>query len=120
MNKLVLTTDTLLGDDEIGLQGNDSIAHILDLLLLDLQYPIPVLLFANLNVCLRLALLVLERAIEEQHTGVLDSPPHLGMCDVLVEHDTVQNLAVLDLVSGDLLDTSIALDVNLLLVGTNI
>jgi len=109
------TTDTLLSNDEIGLQSDDGIAHLLDLLLLDLENPVPVLLFADLNVCLTLALLVLQCAVQQQNTRVLDSPPHLWVCDVLVDHDSVQNLAVFDLASGNLLDTCVALDVDLLL-----
>jgi hypothetical protein len=38
------TGDTLLGDDNIGLDGDDGVAHGLDLLLLNLQYPVPVVL----------------------------------------------------------------------------
>lgn len=34
------------------------------------------------------------------------------MCDVLVEHEAVKNLAVLNLTTGNLLDTSVALDVD--------
>jgi hypothetical protein len=34
------------------------------------------------------------------------------MCDVLVEHEAIKNLAVLDLTTGNLLDTSVALDVD--------
>ena len=37
------------------------------------------------------------------------------MCDILVDHDAVQNLAVLNLASGNLLDAGITLDVDLLL-----
>lgn len=37
------------------------------------------------------------------------------MCDVLVDHNTVQNLAVLDLASGDLLNTGVPFDIDLLL-----
>ena len=59
----VLTADTLFCDNEIGLQGNDRVTHSLHLLLLDLQYPVPILLFADLNVCLTFALLVLECAV---------------------------------------------------------
>jgi hypothetical protein len=110
-----LTADTLLCDDEIRLQSNDSIAHGLDLLFLNLQYPVPVLLFADLNVGLTLALLVLERAVQQQNAGVFNSPPHLRMCDVLVEHDPIEHLAVLDFTSGNLLNTGVALDVDLLL-----
>jgi hypothetical protein len=40
------------------------VAHGLDLLLLDLEDAVPVLLLGNLDICLRLALLVLERAVK--------------------------------------------------------
>jgi hypothetical protein len=115
VHKKELTANTLLRDDKIGLQSNDGIAHSLDLLLLDLQYPVPVLLFADLDVCLTLALLVFERAIQQQNLGVLDPSPHLRVCDILVDHDAVQNLAVLNLASGNLLNAGITLDVDLLL-----
>jgi hypothetical protein len=116
----VLTAHALLGDDKIGLQRNNGIAHGLDLLLLDLQYPVPVLLFADLDVCLALALLVFERAVKQQDPGVLDSPPHLGVCNVLVQHDAVQHFTVLNLTAGDLLNARIALDVNLLLARADV
>jgi hypothetical protein len=111
----LLTTNTLLCDDQIGLQGNDRVAHCLDLLLLDLQYPVPILLFTDLDVCLTLTLLVLECAVQQQNLRVLDPPPHLRVCDVLVDHDAVQYFTVLNLTSGYLLNTCVALDVDLLL-----
>jgi hypothetical protein len=90
------------------------------LLLLNLENPVPVLLFADLDVCLTLALLVLQCAVQQQNTRVLDSPPHLWVCDVLVDHDSVQDLAVFDLTTGNLLDTCVALDVDLLLVRADV
>ena len=107
------TGHALLGDDQVGLDGQDGLAHGLDLLLLNLQDAVPVLLLGDLNVGLRLALLVLERAVQQNDAGVLYAPAHLGVCDVLVEHDAVQHPAVLDLAAGHLLDAGIALDVHL-------
>lgn len=91
------------------------LAHLLDLLLLNLQNAVPVLLLCDLNVGLRLALLVLERAVEQDDARVLDPAAHLGVCDVLVEHDAVQYPAVLNLAAGNLLHARVPLDVDLLL-----
>lgn len=107
------TRHSLLGDDEIGVHRDNSLAHGLDLLLLDLQNTVPVVLLGNLNVGLGLALLVLEGAVEENDSGVLNAPAHLGVCDVLVEHETVEDLAVLNLAAGNLLHSGISLDVDL-------
>lgn len=108
-----LTGDTLLGDDEIGLHGDDSFAQGLDLLLLDLKNAVPVVLLCDLNVGLRLALLVLQGAVQEHDSGVLDAPAHLGVCDVLVQHQAVKDLAVLNLATRNLLNSGISLDVDL-------
>ena len=109
------TRNTLLCDDEVRVEGENSLAHGLNLLLLDLQDAVPVILLGNLNVGLRLALLVLKRAVEQDDTGVLDAAAHLGMGDVLVEHNAVQNTAVLDLTAGHFLNAGVPLDVNLAL-----
>lgn len=107
------TRNTLLGNDQVRLDSENSIAHSLDLLLLNLQNAVPVILLGNLNIGLRLALFVLERAVEEHNTGVLYAPAHLGVCDILVEHQTVEDLAVLNFAAGDLFDTGVALDIDL-------
>lgn len=39
-----------------------------------------------------LSLLVLKGAVQQQHAGVLDPSPHLGVRYVLVEHDAIQHL----------------------------
>lgn len=83
------------------------------MLLLDLQNSVPVVLLGNLDVGLGLSLLVLQRAVEKDDSGVLNAPAHLGMCDILVEHKTIKNSAVLNLATGNLLHTSISLDVDL-------
>ena len=116
----MLTRNTLLGDDQVRLESDDGIAHGLDLLLLDLQYPVPVLLLADFDVGLGLALLVLERAVEQNDPGLLDAPPHLGVGDVLVEHDTVQNLAILDFSTGYFLHSGVPLDINLPLAASDL
>lgn len=111
----MLTRNTLLSNDEIGLECDDSIADVLHLFLFNLKNAVPVVLLGDLNVGLGLALLVLERAVKEKNAGVLDPPPHLGVGDILVDHDAIDNLGVLDLTTGDLLDTRVALDIHLLL-----
>mmetsp|Transcript_14603 Transcript_14603/g.29778 ORF Transcript_14603/g.29778 Transcript_14603/m.29778 type:complete len:428 (+) Transcript_14603:27-1310(+) len=107
-------THALLCDDNVGVKGDDLRALVLDVLLLHAEHGVPVGLVSDLDVRLGLALLVLEGAIEEHDTGVLDAPAHLGVRDVLVEHDAVQDLAVVDLTAGDLLHLGIPLDVDLL------
>jgi hypothetical protein len=116
----MLTRNTLLGNDDIGLECDNGIADVLHLFLLDLENAVPVVLLGDLNVGLRLALLVLERAVEQENAGVLDPPPHLGVGDILVDHDTIDNLGVLNLTTGDLLNTRVTLDIHLLLSTTNI
>lgn len=86
---------------------------LLDLLFLNLQKAVPIGLFRDFNVGLRLALFVFEGAVQEHDAGVLDASTHFGMGDVFVEHDTVEHLAVLNFATGDLFDASVALDVDL-------
>lgn len=116
----MLTRNTLLSNDEVRLECHDGVAHVLHLFLLNLQNAVPVILLGHLNVGLRLALLVLEGAVEQKNAGVLDSPPHLGVGDILVDHDTVDNLGILNLTTRDLLNTRVALDVHLLLSTTHV
>lgn len=114
------TRHSLLRNDKIRLDGDNRLAQSLDLLLLNLQNSIPVILLGNLDVGLRLALLVLKGAVEENDSGVLNAPAHLGMCDVLVEHKTVKNPTVLDLTAGYLLHSGISLDVDFSLAVTSL
>ena len=107
--------NTLLGDDKVGLDGDDGVAHGLDLLLLNLQHTVPVLLLGDLNGRLRLALLVLQRAVQQHNARVLYPSPHLGVCNVLVHHDTVQHARIFNLAAGHFLHTCVTLDVHLLL-----
>ena len=73
-----------------------------------------VLLFHHLNVGLALSLLVLEVTVEKEDARVLDPPGHLGVGDVLVEHDATQHPRVLDRAAGDLLHLGVSLGVDLL------
>mmetsp|Transcript_28049 Transcript_28049/g.66618 ORF Transcript_28049/g.66618 Transcript_28049/m.66618 type:complete len:219 (+) Transcript_28049:909-1565(+) len=83
--------------------------------LLHLQQRRPVLLLGQLHVGLVLSLLVLEWAVEEEDPGLLDAPPHAPRRDdVLLEHDTLEHAAVLDLPAGELLHLGVLLDVDLL------
>jgi hypothetical protein len=107
-----LTRYSLLGEYEIRLELDNLLAHGLDLLLLNLEDPVPVLRVGDLNVGLTLSLLVLERAIEEDDARVLDPAPHLGVRHVLVDHHSVEHDRVLDLSSWDLLDFGVSLDVD--------
>lgn len=107
-----LTRYALLGNDEIRLDGNNGIAHSLDLFLFNLQDSVPVLLLGNLDIGLGFSLLVLQGTVEKDDSGVLNAAAHLGVGDVLVEHEAVQHSAVLNLTTGHLFDTSIALDVD--------
>ena len=61
----------------------------------------------HLDVRLRLALLVLEGAVEEEDARLLDAAAHLAVDDVLVEHDALEHAAVLDVAARDLLHLGI-------------
>ena len=66
----------------------------------------------GLDVRLRLALLVLEGAVEQQDARLLDAAAHLAVDDVLVDHDALEHAAVLHVAARDLLDLGVALDVD--------
>ena len=104
LEKMVLrkVADALLGEDEIRLDGDDRLAHAGDLLLLDVECAFPICLTAEFHVGLGLAFLVLEWAVEKNDTWLLDPAAHLGMRDVLVEHDTAENARLLDRATRDL------------------
>ena len=110
--RIELTRDALFSNDQIGLNRQNSITHDLDLLLFDLQNSVPVLLLCDLNVGLRFTLLVLQGAIKQHDSGVLDASSHLGVRDVLVQHESIQNPAILNLATRNLLNTGISLDVH--------
>jgi len=111
---------SLLGEDDIGLVGDDIVTDLLNVLLLDSEDGVKIGLVGDFNVGLRLSLLVLQRAIEKENTGVLDLTGHLGVYNILVDHDTIEDAALVEETSGDLLHTSVSLDVNLLLSITTV
>eukprot|EP00051_Salpingoeca_urceolata_P005440 m.73293 g.73293 ORF g.73293 m.73293 type:complete len:313 (+) comp14334_c0_seq3:948-1886(+) len=106
--------NALFRKDQVGFEGNNLHAHLLDVLLLNLQNARVVLRPRHLNVGLAFTLVVLERAVQQQNTWVFNSSSHLRVGDVLVDHDTPQNPRVFQLAAGNLFDFGVALDVNLL------
>ena len=64
----------------------------------------------HLDVRLRLALLVLEGAVEEEDARLLDAAAHLAVDDVLVEHDALEHARVLDVAARDLLDLGVPVE----------
>ena len=80
-------------------------AHLLNILLLLSQQSIEIILRADLDIGLTLTLLVLQRTIQQQHTRVLDATSHLGVSDVLVEHNSIQNFALRQFSTGDFLNS---------------
>lgn len=115
LEQVVLSSvrDTLFGDDNIGSVLQDSSAHSLDLDLLHGESLLEVGGISELHGGHGFTLLVLEGAIEEDDTGVADHAAHIGVGDVLVEHNTVKHLAVLNHAARNLLDLGVPLGVNL-------
>ena len=75
---------------------------------------LPILLSGQFYIGLILALLVLQRAVQEHDAGVLDASPHAaGQHDILLEHHTIQDLAVVQRASRKLLYFGVLLDVYL-------
>mmetsp|Transcript_68054 Transcript_68054/g.146776 ORF Transcript_68054/g.146776 Transcript_68054/m.146776 type:complete len:470 (-) Transcript_68054:203-1612(-) len=107
----------LLGDHNVWLEGHNLGAQLLDVLLLLAQQCVEVVLVHDFHVGLALSLLVLKGAVQQQDPRVLDAAPHLGVRDVLVEHDAVQHGAVRQGPAGDLLDADVPLDVDLRVLG---
>jgi hypothetical protein len=109
--------DTFLSDDNVWLDSHDVLAHAQDLSLFHGKSFLEVVLLGELHVGHRLSLLVLKRAIEKNNTGVGDVSAHLGVSDVLVEHNSIKNSAVLEHTTGDLfnLGVSLYIDFNIFL-----
>mmetsp|Transcript_27198 Transcript_27198/g.108901 ORF Transcript_27198/g.108901 Transcript_27198/m.108901 type:complete len:247 (+) Transcript_27198:2435-3175(+) len=104
--------DALLGDDDVGLGRDDLRAQVLDVLFLDPQQLVPVLLLLDLDVGVRFASFVFERAVEEQNARLDDAPAHAWVRHVLVERDAAQNARLRRLAAGDFLDFGVPLDVD--------
>ena len=105
--------DSLLGDDDVGLDTHNVLAHTEDLSLFHGKGLLKVVFLGELHVGHGLSLLVLKRAIEENNSGVLNVSSHLGVSDVLVEHNTVKDLAVLKHTTWDLFNLGVSLNVDL-------
>ena len=103
---------SLFGDHHIGLELHDIVAHLGDFVDFLLQSVDHVVGLGHLHVGLTLALLVLQIAVEQQDSGISDEPPHLRMGHVLVQHHSVQNLAVLQRTARNLLHLRVPLDVH--------
>ncbi|GIX61835.1 S-layer protein, putative [Babesia caballi] len=104
--------DALLGDDDVAARLDDVLAHVVDLRLLLLQQLGPPRLVGDVDDGLRLALFVLQRAVQNQHARVHDAARHVGVRHVLVDQDAVQHDRVLGHAAGDLLDLGVALHVD--------
>mmetsp|Transcript_96815 Transcript_96815/g.260329 ORF Transcript_96815/g.260329 Transcript_96815/m.260329 type:complete len:299 (+) Transcript_96815:355-1251(+) len=106
--------DTLLCDHKVRLDLDDVFAHLLHLILFLLQQLLPIGFLGDLDVGLALALLVLQRAIQQHHPRVLDHAAHPRVSDVLVKHDSVQDHALRELTARKLLHLGVALEVDFL------
>jgi hypothetical protein len=83
------------------------------------QQGVEIFLVHDFHVRLRLALLVLQGAIQQQNTRILNATAHLRMGHILVEHNTIQNVALRQVTTRDLLQANISLDVDFLVVTTS-
>ena len=105
--------NTLLGNDDVGLNSKDILTHLLDFLFFSLKSLLEIVFLCEFHVSHRLTLLVLKRAIEENNTRVLDDSSHSGVSNILVEHNTVQNLALFEETTWDLFNLGVSLNINL-------
>jgi len=103
----------LLGNDDVGLKLDELVAQRFGLLLLDLEHARPSLLAHNLDVRLRLALLVSERAVEQHDARVNDAASHLAcvmsLLSMTLERTRESSISPLGTFSTR---TSLALDVD--------
>ena len=106
--------DTLLSDHQVWLEGSDLVTDLLDVRLLLLQDLAEIALVHDLDVGLRLSFLVLKVAVQQQDPGVLNLSLHFGMCDILVEHNSLQYLRIFNSSTRNLFDLGISLDINFL------
>mmetsp|Transcript_12621 Transcript_12621/g.40041 ORF Transcript_12621/g.40041 Transcript_12621/m.40041 type:complete len:268 (+) Transcript_12621:1671-2474(+) len=107
--------DALLGDDHVRPARDDLGADVLDVLFLHAEQLVPVLLLLDRDVGRRVALLVLERAVQQEDARPLDAATHARVRHVLVEHHPAQDAALARLAARDLLDLCVPLDVDFLL-----
>ena len=55
----------------------------------------------------------LEGAVEKKNARLANETPHLGVIDVLVDHDAFEHAAVFDFATGDFLDFGVAFHVDI-------
>lgn len=119
---LVCTRDTLFSEDQVRFETNNVFTDLLDVLFLHLQNAGEVFLTSDLNISLRGArgqrsvfsnkhseedcgfrpfhltftLLVLQRAVQQNNSRVLDESSHTGMSNILIYHHTPQHTRVIN------------------------
>lgn len=122
---LICTRDALLGEDQVRFKTDDLLADLLNVIFLHLQDAGKVFLTSDFNISLKrnmlrvtvsksiqaaftdrfwfeatahltLALLVLQRAVQKNNSGVLDESSHTGMSYVLIYHHSPKHAGVLD------------------------
>src|SRR3990167_7841753 len=111
-------TNSLFSDDDIWVVLQDEgtlVCNLVDFLLQSISH---IGFLGHLHVGLGFTLLVLKRAVQQQDSWVLDLSSHLRMGDVLVEHDSVQDLTLLEHSTGDFLDLGVPLDLEIELSGS--
>lgn len=103
-------TDTLLSDNNVRVVLEDvstNLSNFVNFLLESINH---ISVLGHLHVGLGFTLLVLQRAVKQQNSWVSDLSSHLRMSNVLVEHDTIEDLALVEHTAGDLLNSGVSLD----------
>lgn len=106
-------TDSLLGDNDVWLESHNMLTHSSNLSLLHSEGFLEIVFLGELHVGHGLSLLVFQWAIEEDDSWVLDVSSHGWMSDVLVEHHTIEDHAVFEDTTWNLLNLGVSLDINL-------
>jgi len=106
---LRLIAEAFLRDYEIGLHFNNIEYHLLHRLLFLLHDLLPIGGGADLVRQRVSALLVLEVAVQQENTRVLNEPAHLWVRNVLWEHYTRNDLRLAHLTARNLFDVAKAL-----------
>mmetsp|Transcript_24793 Transcript_24793/g.24304 ORF Transcript_24793/g.24304 Transcript_24793/m.24304 type:complete len:264 (-) Transcript_24793:397-1188(-) len=104
---------SLLSDHHIWLHLQNFLTHPLNLFFLHIQSFFEVFLFVELHVGHGLAFLVLEGAVQQDHSGVLNVPSLPRVGHIFVEHDSIQDAAVFQVASWYLLDLGVSFHVDL-------
>mmetsp|Transcript_17122 Transcript_17122/g.28443 ORF Transcript_17122/g.28443 Transcript_17122/m.28443 type:complete len:305 (-) Transcript_17122:706-1620(-) len=105
-------TDALFGNDNVWLERNDIRTHAFDVLFFHFQHDVPILFVGDFDVGLRFALFIFERRIQEKDAWIFNPTSHFGMRRILVEHDSLQNGAIVNFPTGNLFDFGISLQID--------